>query len=120
MALMVPGTSALSSLLEAFVEMSGARGKCDYLDYDYDTIEARRWIAEIKIPASQIVVPIAINYINRNFWTFGRLELSGARGKGDYLDYDYGTAEARRWIEESAEIKISEVGLPRRKRARTS
>ena len=50
MALMVPGTSALSSLLEAFVEMSGARGKCDYLDYDYDTIEARRWIAEIKIP----------------------------------------------------------------------
>ena len=33
------------------VELSGARGKCDYLDYDYDTIEARRWIAEIKIPA---------------------------------------------------------------------
>ena len=83
-------------------------------------IKNPRWIAEIKIPASQIVVPIAINYINRNFWTFGRLELSGARGKGDYLDYDYGTAEARRWIEESAEIKISEVGLPRRKRARTS
>ena len=51
MALMVPGTSALSSwLLEAFVEMTGARGKGDYLDYDYDTIEARRWIAEIKIP----------------------------------------------------------------------
>ena len=39
MALMVPGTSALSSwLLEAFVEMSGARGKCDYLDYDFEEL----------------------------------------------------------------------------------
>ena len=49
-------------------------------------------------------------------WSSQVVELSGARGKSDYSDYDYGTIEARRWI---AEIKIPEVELPH-KRARTS